>query len=66
MQNEEEANLTPTQTSERIAALPQQRIVLTRGTFNVSAIRALGTFLNCYLSWICPSRVTLEGAYFLE
>ena len=44
MQNEEDANLTPTQTSERIAALPPRRIVLARGTVNVSAIRALGMF----------------------
>ena len=65
MQNEEETNLTPTQTSERIAALPLQRIVLARGEVNVSAIRALGTFSNCYLLWICPSRVISEGAYFL-
>ena len=45
MQNEEEANLTPTQTRERIAALPLGRIVLARGTINVSAIRALGMYL---------------------
>ena len=43
MQNEEEASLTPTQTSERIAALPLRRMALARGTVNVSAIRALGT-----------------------
>ena len=44
MQNDEEAHLTPTQTSDRIAALPLQRIVLARGTVNIPAIRALGTF----------------------
>ena len=45
MQNEEEANLTPTQTRERIAALPLGIVVLARGTINVSAIRALGMYL---------------------
>ena len=42
MQNEEEATLTPVQTSGRTADLPLQRIVLGRGTVNVSAVRALG------------------------
>ena len=40
MQNEEEANLTPTQTRERMGI-----VVLARGTINVSAIRALGMYL---------------------
>ena len=44
MQNEEEAHLTPTQSSDRIVALPQRRIVLARGTVNISAIKGLGTF----------------------
>ena len=64
MQNEEEANLAPTQTSERTAALPLRRIVLARGTINVSAIKVLGTFCICYLIWICLSRVTIEGSIF--
>ena len=64
MQNEEEENLAPTQTSERIAALPLRRIILARGTINVSTIRALGTFCICYLIWICLSRVNTEGSSF--
>ena len=44
MQNEEETHLTPTQTNDRIGAFPLRRIVLARGTVNISAIRALGTF----------------------
>ena len=64
MQNEEEANLTPTQTSERTAALPLRRIVLARGRINVFAIKVLGTFCICYLIWIYLSRVTIEGSIF--
>ena len=64
MQNEEEENLTPAQTSERIAALPLRRIVLARETINVSAIRALGTFCICYLIWVGLWRVNIEGSSF--
>lgn len=46
MQNEEEATLTPVQTSSRTTDIQLQRIALGRGTVNVSAIRALGKFWN--------------------
>lgn len=51
MQNEEEATLTPVQTSSRTTDIQLQRIVLGRGTVNVSAIRALGKFWNTIFGW---------------